>query len=250
MSNKIRIRNTKTFLIAAFLPVFLLVGQSIFGQSDTVKLRFSITDAYTKRGVMGASIVNRTTNSVAITDTNGYVVTRASVADQIYIVAPGYHAIPVSIADSTGKQTYFLHVAIEPFTAGLDRPVIITGNKTLDNIGQDKQHLGMTPPELKRPKIPVADVFGLLYDRVGARGKEREALKRDMVADDRWKVMTEYLNYCNEKELINLPKESYNDFINYCNMSVAYLKSHADYEILVAISHKFEDYAKEHGLVK
>ena len=232
------------------LLALLLIGQTAFGQSDTVRLRFSIIDAYAKKGVAGASVVNRTNGSVAITDSNGYVITKAATHDQLYIVAPGYHALPVSIADSSGKQTYFLHLAIEPFTAGIDRPVVITGNKTLENIGQDKQNLGLVPPELKRPKIPIADVFGLLYDRVGARGKEREALKRDMAVDDLWKVMTEYLNYCNEKELITLPKEEYNDFIRFCNMTVPYLKTHQDYEILVAISHKFEDYSKEKGYKK
>ena len=71
-----------------------------------------------------------------------------------------------------------------------------------------------------------------------------------MAVDDLWKVMTEYLNYCNEKELITLPKEEYNDFIRFCNMTVPYLKTHQDYEILVAISHKFEDYSKEKGYKK
>ncbi len=228
----------------------LPVCQLAYGQHDTVKLRFSITDAYSKRGVPLASIVNRTNGSVAITDTNGYVITKAEKHDQLYIVAPGYHALPVSVADSSGKPVYFLHLFIEPFSAGIDRPVVITGNKTLENIGQDKQNLGLVPAELKRPKIPIADIMGILYDRVGARGKERETLKKDIAVDDLWKVMTEYLNYCNEKELINLPKEEYNDFIRFCNMTVPYLKTHQDYEILTAISHKFEDYAKEKGYKK
>ena len=227
------------------LPVALLfLWQLAWGQGDTVKLRFIITDSYSKTGVPGASVVNRTSGVVVVTDINGYAETKALKDDKLYIFSTGYHSLPVSIGDSTGKQIYFLRLKIEPFTAGLDQSVIILGNKTLENIGADKQHLGQTPVELQKPKIGIFDVLDLLSDKVGARGKEREKLKKEMVSDDRWKVMNEYLNYCNERKLISLPEEDYGDFISYCDMSVAWLKGHSDYEIIAAISSKFESFPK------
>jgi len=235
------------FLVNALLLLFSVKG---FAQGDTVKLRIGITDSYTKRAVKGASVVDRTTGTTATTDINGYVETKAGRHDQLFIVASGYHALPISVGDSLGDNPFFLHLMIEPFSAGLNQSVIITGNKTLDNIGVDKQHLGITPPELKKPKIPVTNVVAQLYDKFGHDGKEREALKKDMISDDRWKVMTEYLNYCNDKKLIDLEQDKYGEFINYCDMSIAYLKTHADYEILTAISHKFETFAREKGLMK
>ncbi len=215
------------------------------GQNDTVKLRVIITDAYSKTGVQGASVVNRTTGSVTVTDINGYLETTAGRNDKLYIFATGYHSIPVLLADSIIKQSYFLRLVIEPFTAGLDKSVIILGNKSLENIGADKQHLGQTPAELQKPKIGIFDVMAQLSDKVGARGKEREKLKKEIVSNDRWKVMSEYLNYCNERKLISLPEEEYGDFIEYCNMQVAWLKGHSDYEIISAISTKFEAYSKQ-----
>jgi len=245
-------RNIKLLLAYRLLFILFLsgLGLSVFAQNDTVRLRFSITDSYTKRGVKGANVVNRTTGAAATTDINGYVETKVGRHDQLYIFATGYKALPFSVADSTSEQPYFLHLVIEPFTAGLNQSVIITGSKSLDRIGDDKRALGKTPPELKKPKIPITNVLAQMYDKFGAEGREREALKKQMVSDDRWKVMTEYLNYCNEKQLINLPEDHFGDFINFCDMSIAYLKVHADYEILVAITNKFEAYAKERGLPK
>jgi hypothetical protein len=235
------------FLNLVLFPLLIFFSQAATAQADTAKLRVIVSDSYTKRGVEGASVVNRTSGTVAKTDINGYVEAKAMRTDQLYIFATGYHSLPFSIADSTGKQTYFLRLIIEPFTAGLSQSVIILGNKSLEGIGTDRKSLGQTPAELKKPKIPVLDVLDYLSDKVGARGKEREKLKKEMVADDKWKVMTEYLNYCNERKLISLPAENYNDFITYCDMSVAYLKARSDYEIISAISSKFETYKKEKG---
>lgn len=214
-------------------------------QADTVKLRFIITDAFTKRSVQGANVVNRTTGTVVATDVNGYAETTALRGDQMYIFTTGYHAVPFSVADSAPRPSYFLRITIEPFTAGLNQSVIILGGKTIENIGTDKQHLGQTPDELKKPKIPALEVMDKLYDKVSERGKEREKLKKEMVADDQWKVMSEYLNYCNERDLIKLPQEEYNDFIGFCNFSVSWLKARSDYEVISAISVKFEEYRKQ-----
>ena len=240
----------KKLYCLATAGTMILLCLNARGQSDTVKLRFIVTDAFTKRSVQGANVVNRTSGTVVSTDVNGYVETTALRNDKLYVFTTGYHSQAVSIEDSVVKPSYFFRIVIEPFSTGLDQNVIILGGKTLDNIGADKQHLGQTPSDLNKPKIPALEVMDKLYDKVSARGKEREKLKKEMVADDQWKVMSEYLNYCNERSLITLPQEEYNDFISFCSFNIAWLKGHGDYDIISAICAKFEEYRKQKAPAK
>jgi hypothetical protein len=75
-------------------------------------------------------------------------------------------------------------------------------------------------------------------------------LKRQIAADDREKVIKELLNYYNEKKIIDLPSDNYNDFIRFANLPTDFLKNHSDYEIMKTVKTLYDKYARLSGLVK
>ena len=128
--------------------------------------------------------------------------------------------------------------------------LVIKAPKTLEQIEEERSHLGITPKELERDKIYPSSAIIALYDLLSHREKEKEKLKGQIAADDRNKVFKELLNYYNDKQIIDLPADHYDDFIRFANLPTEFLKNHSDYEIMKTVKTLYEKYSRLSGLVK
>jgi hypothetical protein len=234
-----------------FLFFLLFLCCSAFSQNDTVRVKLTVTDGFTKRGLQGVSVINRKSGDIIVTDINGHAEVRINKQDALYLFLSGYHSVQFSLADSVLKSVYVMHLAIEPFSTGLKGSVIIKAPKTLDNIAADRQNLGVVPKEVRRTKFnPLYSPIDALYEAVNKRTQEKKKLGKEIAADDKRKVFKELLNYYNEKKLIDLPEEQYDDFIDFCNFPDGYLKSHSDYELMSSITLQCKKYTEKKGLLK
>src|SRR5437773_2370940 len=83
----------------------------------------------------------------------------------------------------------------------------------------------INPKELEKPEVDAfQSPISALYELLSARAHEREKLKQQMTDDNRRKVLRELLSYYNENGLIDLPEDHYDDFINFSNLSLNFLK--------------------------
>ena len=235
------------------LFAFLLVFQALssFSQADTVTLKITVTDAFTKRPIPGVSVIDQKSSITFATDSKGFVEDKIHKQDILFLFYPGYHTVQFSVKDSVLKNQYVLHMYMEPLSTGLSGSVNIKGTKSISKIEEERRKLGTTPKELQRPEInPFSSPISALYEILSARAKEREKLKKQIVEDDRRKIFKELLNYYNENHLIDLPKDHYEDFINYCNLPLDFLKYNSDYEITKTIVTLYGKYSRLSGLVK
>ncbi|HWB61866.1 MAG TPA: hypothetical protein VG603_00035 [Chitinophagales bacterium] len=234
----------------AFLSVLTAFSLCVFSQSDTVKIKVLIIDGISKRPLMGVSVINPKSGITQATDGQGELLETIDKRDTLFLFYPGYKARQFSVADSALKKQYSLTFLLEPFTTGLKTDVVIKAPKTLEQIEEERKKLGITPKELERPEIVFTSPISALYDVLSRRAKEREKLKTQITEDERRKIFKELLNYYNERKVIDLPEDHYDDFINFCNLPLEFLKNHTDYEIMKTISTMYEKYARLSGLVK
>ncbi|MDB5283126.1 MAG: hypothetical protein JWO06_2201, partial [Bacteroidota bacterium] len=231
--------------------LFCCSALSLFSQSDTVVIKITVTDSYTKKPMAGVSIIDQKSSITFATDAKGYVQDNIHKGDILFLFYPGYKTMQFTVADSALKQQYTLHFQMEPLSTGLNQGVTIRGAKSLPKIEEERRKLGQTPKELQRPEInPFTSPISALYEILSARAKEREKLKKQIVEDDRRKIFKELLDYYNENHLIDLPKDHYEDFINYCNLPLDFLKYNTDYEITKTVVTLFGKYSRVSGLVK
>lgn len=222
-----------------------------FSQTDTVNIKLNVTDGYTKKALSGVSIINPKSGVTIATNYKGFAEEVIHRTDTLFLFFPGYRTIAFSVADSLRKSVYNLHLVIEPFSTGLSKDVVIKGSKSLEQIEEERKRLGITPKELERPEIePFTSPISALYEILSSRAKERETLKKQISEDNRRKIFKELLNYYNENHLIDLPEDHYDDFINYCNLPLDYLKYKSDYEITKTIMTLYKKYARLSGLEK
>ncbi len=230
--------------------LFLLLSGKVFSQSDTVKIKATVTDSYTNRTLAGVSVINSKTSITIPTDSKGSFETAVKKEDELFLFFPGYRTIKFSVKDSVLKQEYNLRLLLEPLTTGLNQPVIIKAPKTLEEIEESRKKLGITPKELERPEISFTSPISAIYELLSGRAQEREKLKTQIAEEDRRKIFRELLNFYNENQLIDLPESHYESFINYCNLPLDFLKYSTDYEITKTIITMYNKYGRETGIIK
>jgi hypothetical protein len=234
-----------------FAVLLCLFVSNLAAQFDVVRLNVTVIDSFTAKPLTGVSVLDPKLGTNVGTDSKGFAAQTIGKKDTLYLFFPGYKAKMFSVTDSPMRAEYKLHLTLEPFATGMSRAVIIRAPKTLEQIEADRKNLGITPKELERPIIqPFSSPISALYDILSARAKEREKLKKQIAENDRDKVFKELLNYYNEKKIIDLPEDHYDNFIKFCNLPADYLKNHSDYEIMKSIKTLYEKYGRLSGLIK
>lgn len=237
-------------LPAIFVLLLFILPGIAFSQTDTVRLKGSIYDNFTKRALVGVSIVNPKSSITVATDSKGYFDVLIHRTDTLFLFMPGYHTTRFSVVDSTPKSLYFLHLAIEPLSTGLNQAVVIKAPKSLEEIEAERRKMGITPKELDRPAVVITSPISALYEYFSGMARQREKLKAQMKDDETRRIFKELLNYYNENGLIDLPEKNYDEFIDFCNLPADFLKSSSDYEITKTIVTMYNKYGRQSGLIK
>lgn len=238
-------------LATAIIAFILLhVAGTAMAQRDTVRLQGSVHDSYTLRAVSGVSIVNPKSSATVATDSKGYFETTINRTDTLFLFLPGYRTAKFSVADSTKRNVFILHLGLEPLSTGLSQAVIIKAPKSLEEIEADRKKLGITPKELDRPDIVITSPISAMYEMLSGKAKEREKLKKQIIANEERKVFVSLLDFYNENGLIDLPEKHYDMFIDFCNLPIDFLKYNTDYEITKTIVAQYNKYGLKSGLIK
>lgn len=229
----------------------MLTTASLQANQDTVIIKGVIRDMLSGQFLNGVSILQPTQGYSNASMGKGNFEITALKRDTFFLFFPGYRTAKISMADSVLKKTYNVEIALEPLYTGLGQAVIIKAPKTLEQIEEDRKKLGQTPKELERPIIePFSSPISALYELLSQRSREREKLKKQIIEDDRRRIFRELLDYYNENDLIDLPEEYYEDFINYCNLPLEFFKYSSDYEITKTVTDQYKRYGRLNGIIK
>ena len=110
--------------------------------------------------------------------------------------------------------------------------------------------MGQIPKELQQPKASFTSPISALYDLLSDRAKERTKLREQMQADERTRIYRELFDYYKEAGLFDLPDEYYNQFINYLDLPVDFLKHNTDYTITKTILDAYKKFGLQKGFIK
>lgn len=235
----------------ALALVLSLIALRVFPQGDSVIIRLTVRDSYFMRPLSGVNIIDPKSSTTVTTDSNGFYQGRIKKSDFFFLFYPGYQTARFTVADSAPKPVYVLHFVMEPLSTGLSQPVIIRAPKTLEQIEEERKKLGITPEELKKNKVDAfASPIGALYEALSKQAHEKAKLSKQIAEDERRQVFKELLNYYNQNDLIYLPEGYYDDFINYCNLPLEFLKNNTDYDIAKKIVTLYNKYGRLNGLIK
>lgn len=233
------------------LSGMIFIGPSVYSQTPpTVQVKGYVFDLYTNRPVTGASVINPKSGFTYGTDGQGRFNITINKTDTLFLFYPTYKTTKFYLTDSIDKAEYALNIAIEPLSYTQQNAVVIIAPKTLEEIEESRRKLGETPKELERPDIVVTSPISALYEVLSERARQREKLKEQIKEEDRRKIFKELFRYYNENGLIDLPEEYFEDFINYLNLPLEFLKYEDDYTITKVIMDAYNKYGLNNGIIK
>jgi hypothetical protein len=228
-----------------------LVSASVLAQNNpTVRISGTVIDIYNRYPVSGVSVILPKAGQSFVTDDQGHFTLNCNKRDTLFLFLYGYQTLRFSMVDSADRAEYHPVFEFDRLQATTSRPIIVHPNKTLTEIEKEREKMGQIPKELQQPDVPISSTISALYEVLSGRAKERSKLRDQMVADERTRIYRELFDYYKQAELFDLPDEYYNEFINYLNLPVDFLKHNSDYTITKTILDAYKKFGMEKGFMK
>jgi hypothetical protein len=101
-----------------------------------------------------------------------------------------------------------------------------------------------------KPEVSFMSPISALYDLLSARARERNKLRGQYLEDERRRIYKELFDYFNDKQLIFLPEDEYEAFIDYLGLPVEFLQQSSDYEITKTLLDNFKRFGTQRGFIK
>ncbi len=239
---------TNRYLIA-FLLIFVL-SKTVAQDNPTITISGRVIDIYEKVPVSGVSVVLPKAGISVATDGLGNFTITCAKRDTLFLFLYGYQTLRFSMADSAPRAIYHPVFEFDRLVSTTSRAVIVRPKPTLDDIGKERDKLGQIPKELQQPDVPITSPISALYELLSDRAKERTKLREQMQADQRTRIYRELFDYYKEAGLFDLPDEYYDQFINYLNLPVDFLKHNTDYTITKTILDAYKKFGLQKGFIK
>lgn len=228
---------------------FLLTTARV--QAQQVRVVGVIIDRENNKALSGASIINTRINATTLSDNTGSFITYCDRKDTLYLFCPGYETVRIQLLDSTPRVEYTLELYAKPLSTGLKNPVIVRPEKDYEEIEKIRQELGKVPRELIKPDVdPFASPISYLYEMLSGQAKQREKLKEQMLENNRREVLKEFYRFFNKQGLIDLEERYFDDFTDFNQIDIPFLKYRSDYEITSTIMTAYRKYVRMQGIEK
>jgi hypothetical protein len=232
-----------------FTAMFFVFAAS--SAQEQIIISGKVIDADSKRPVSSVSIINPKAGVTNVSLSDGTFRINARKTDTLFLFLPGYQTVRFSVADSVSKSEYNLTLYMQMFVTEA-KAVIIKPKKTLNQIEEERKKLGQTPRELDLPKIePFTSPISAIYDMLSDETRQKKKLRGQMIEDNRRRLFYALFEYYRDQEVIDIPEEYYDSFINYCpDLDIDFLKYNTDYEITRTIVDRYKRYSRFSGIVK
>lgn len=234
------------FLFLIFIFICLVKSYA----QDKVKVSGNIYDEYEKRVVVGVSIILQKSNLTYSSDDKGNFSFYCNKDEEIILFMYGYKTTKISLKDSAEQKDYQLQINFNRLMGTISKPIIIRPSKSLDQIAEERKKLGEIPRELQKQEVSWTSPISALYEMLSDRAKEKAKLREQIVEDQRRRIYKELFAYYREANLMDLPEEYTEEFIDFLGLPVEFLKDNTDYEITRVILTQYKKFGYEKGFFR
>lgn len=223
-----------------FLMGLLTWGGVAFGQCDQVLVTGYVKDTLRQQSFYNMMIVNRTTGKGVFGQPNGHYSTYASAGDEITISVKGYeliHFVVKADANCQHKRTYYIEGKPFEFEAIVVKPL-----KSLEQIREEREALAMRETRTVTGVDVLYSPITALYQAFNRQERHKRKIEEMKFQDSQRDVVRELLRLYVAYEIVNLDDEEFDEFIDFLNVNVDFLKTASEFELVEFIKGKYEHY--------
>lgn len=231
-------------LILCFLDSCLLFAQT---SPDSIVIKVSgkiIDEENAARNLEDLMIVNLTTQQGGFGKADGSFSTALKKNDTLLIASSGYEFKKICFNDSLLKNEYFVTIRLKRITILLHE-VQVFSPRDLEAIEKDIQKLGYNKKDYEISGINAfASPITFLYEEFSRRERLRRHNAAWVNEDKRRNLLKELLTRYVADDIIDLSNDSFDHFVDFCNVSEDFMKSSTQYEFMVYIKQKYKYFSE------
>ncbi|MBS1942430.1 MAG: hypothetical protein JST38_16295 [Bacteroidetes bacterium] len=226
-----------------YAALFFLIGLAgMQAHAQEVVVNGKVTGGDGEKVFYDLMIVNRRLRTGNFANTDGSFTVRAQRNDTLLIGAGGYVTRTVPLGEFTDTDLGHLQITLRPWSIDL-QPVAVLPQRTLKQIQADIDKLGYNEKDYRESGVDAfSSPITFLYQEFSRRERskrqvaqlENEDMKRELLRE----LLQQYVDY----GIINLSDDSFDDFIDFCNVPEEVLKSLSQYDFLVYMKKKYQLY--------
>ena len=223
------------------LPLLLLFASSAFAQQEII-VKGTVSGGDGEHVFYDLMIVNRRTRTGTFANTDGSFTARVQRNDTLLIGAGGYVTRTLPLGEFPDDELGHLRIVLRPWNIDL-QPVAVLPQRTLKQIQGDIDKLGYNAKDYRESGVDAfSSPITFLYQEFSRRERskrqvaqlENEDRKRELLRE----LLQEYVDY----GIINLSDDSFDDFIDFCNVPEEVLKGLSQYDFLIYMKKKYQLY--------
>lgn len=190
-------------------------------------------------------VINLTTKQGVFGNSNGSFAITASPGDEIVLSAKKYvqhHLIvPAHPLNCRIDTTIYIQPKLEKLAAVTIHPL-----KTLAEIKEERKNLSKEDPRSVTGVDVLSSPITALYERFSKKGKEKRKVAELKHQDKMNQIVKELLRTYVSYDVIYLNEDQFDDFIHFLAIDDRYLKTVSDYDLIMYIQGRLEEYKKLH----
>ena len=222
------------------LPLLLLLA--LQAQAQEVVVNGKVTGGDGEKVFYDLMIVNRRLRTGNFANTDGSFTVRAQRNDTLLIGAGGYVTRTVPLGEFTDVDHGHLQITLRPWSIDL-QPVAVLPERTLQQIQEDIAKLGYNEKDYRETGINAFESpITFLYESFSRRERSKRLVAQLENEDKKRELLKELLQEYVDYGIINLSDQSFDDFIDFCNVPEEVLKGLSQYDFLVYVKKKYQLY--------
>ncbi|MFM7731190.1 MAG: hypothetical protein ACKO6L_09135, partial [Flavobacteriales bacterium] len=245
-SNEINEIGCVKYRIGIFLAV---ISTSMFGQSNTpivadtssITLLGEVRDER-DQPVTNIIVLNNRTRKGLFGKPDGTFQTTCRRSDTLSITSLGYSTRTICFKDSLVNDTFRFRIYLDT-RYDVMPTLVFFGERDLEEIQKDIASLGYNEDDYMLSGINAAiSPITFLYQQFSKKERSKRQVAIMENEDRKRELLKELFKHYVDYEIITLNDDQFDDFIDYLNVSDEFMRSSSQYDFLLYVKDKFQDY--------
>lgn len=214
-------------------------------QSERIKINGKVYDPDNPSVYYSLMIINKSTQHGILGEPDGTFTVYAQKKDTIIIGCMGYQTTKITFADSVYKEEYTIKIPLQKLSITL-KQVEIFAPRDLDKILSDIERLGYSKKDYVISGIDaVQSPITFLYQQFSRRERSIRKVAELQNEDRKRELLKELFQKYVDYNIIHLNNEQFDAFIDFCNVSEEFLKYTSQYDFIMYIKYKFNQFVNQ-----
>ena len=226
--------------------LFFFIGSIAFAQNK-VTIKGQVYGLNNNTDLLTLFVVSQENRTGNFGNPNGTFEIKVNRTDTVLIGSIGYFTSKICVADSAIKDEYFVKVHLSQLSYYL-KEVTVYAPREMRRIYDDIEKLGYDPNDDKLSGFvdPISSPITALYEMY-SRHAQQERLAKKLINDARRRdllkeLLAKYVDY----KIIDLSDDQFDEFIEYLNVTDAFLKNSSQYDFIIFVKMKYQYFIKQH----